>query len=122
MQTDYHRDFTNLHKMIDMVSGATKCTEASRYYLIITVIFSDFIYSCIRSYKINKTNKLATNNNSTGSYEKVMDLKILPEPSNGLVMLQTNYQVSFLPDYLFMHLTLDKLAFSFEIQNDQCCM
>ena len=65
---------------------------------------------------------LATNLIYTGRSAKVMDLKILPEPSNGLIMLQTNYQVLFLPDYLFMHLTLDKIAFSFEIQNDQCCM
>ena len=67
-----------------MVSGAKKFTVAYRYYLLSTVIFPDFIYSFIRRYKINKTNKLATKNNSTGSYAKVMDLKILPEPSNGL--------------------------------------
>ena len=108
--------------MIGMVSGATKFIAASRYYLLSSVMFPDFIYSCIRSYEINKTNKLAKKINSTESYTKVMDLKILPEPSNGLIMLRTNYQVLFLPDYLFMHLTLDKIAFSFEIQNDQCCM
>ena len=97
MQTDYHRDFTNLHKMIGMVSGATKCTEASRYYLIITVLFSDFIYSCIRSYKINKTNKLATKINSTESYERIMDHKILPEPIYVLIIFQKNYQALFIP-------------------------
>jgi len=84
--------------MIGMVSGDTKFTAASRYYLLSTVMFPDFIYAFIRSYKINKTNKLATKNNSTGSYAKVMDLKILPEPINGLIMLQKNNQALFLPD------------------------
>ena len=84
MQTDHYKEFTNFHRMIGMVSDATKFTATFWYYLLRTAIFLDFIYSCIRSYKINKTNKLATKNNSTGSYAKVMDLKILPEPSNGL--------------------------------------
>ena len=61
-------------------------------------ILLDFIYSCIRSYEINKTNKLATKINSTESYTKVMDLKILPEPTNSLIMLQKKYQALFLPD------------------------
>ena len=69
MQIDYHRDFTNLHRMIGMVSGDTKFTAASRYYLLSTVMFPDFIYSCIRSYEINKTNKLATKINSTELYK-----------------------------------------------------
>ena len=105
-----------------MVSGDTKFTAASRYYLLNTVILPDFIYSCIRSYEINKTNKLATKINSTESYTKVMNLKILPEPTNGLIMLQKKYQALFLPDQLLMHLTLDELAYSFEIQDNQCCM
>ena len=88
-----------------MVSGATKFTEATRHQLLITVIFLDFIYSCIRSYKINKSNKLAKKINSTGSYAKVMDLKSLPELRYGLIMFQKNYQVLFLPDKLIMHLT-----------------
>ena len=101
-----------------MVSGDTKFTAASRYYLLSTVMFPDFIYSCIRSHEINKTNKLAKNINSTESYTKVMDLKILPEPTNGLIMLQKKYQALFLPDQLLMHLTLDELAYPFEIQDD----
>ena len=48
--------------MIGMVSSATQFTTASRYDLFITVIFPDFIYSWNRSYKINKTNKLAKKN------------------------------------------------------------
>ena len=62
---------------------------------------------------------LATRINSTESYTKVMDLKILPEPTNRLIMLQKKYQALFLPDQLLMHLTLDELAYSFEIQDDQ---
>ena len=94
-----------------MVFGFTKFTEATRYHLLSTVMFSDFIYSCIRSYKINKSNKLAIKINSTGSYTKVMDLKILPELRNGLIMLQRNYQALFLSDRLLMHLTLNELAY-----------
>ena len=97
--------------MIGMVFGATKFTEATRYQLLNTVMFPDFIYSCIRSYKINKSNKLAIKINSTGSYTKVMDLKILPELRNGLIMLQRNYQALFLSDRLLMHLTLNELAY-----------
>ena len=86
-----------------MVSGATKFTAASRYDLLSMVNFLDFIYSCIRSYKFNITNMLAKKINSTDSYTQVVDLKILPEPINGLNMLQKNYQVLFLPDQLLIH-------------------
>ena len=81
-----------------MVSGATKFIAASRYYLLSSVMFPDFIYSCIRSYEINKTNKLAKKINSIESYTKVMDLKILPEPRYGLNMFHKNYQALFLQD------------------------
>jgi len=94
-----------------MVSSATKFTEVTRHQLLITVIFLDFIYSCIRSYKINKSNKLATKINSTGRYAKVMDVKSLPELRNGLIMLQRNYQALFLSDHLLMHLILNELAY-----------
>ena len=111
MQPDYHRKFIILHRMISMVSGATKFTEATRHQLLIIVIFLDFIYSCIRSYKINKSNKLATKINSTGRYAKVMDLKSLPELRNGLIMLQKNYQELFLSYHLLMNLTLNEFAY-----------
>ena len=81
-----------------MVSGATNFTATSRDDIHSTVIFPEFIYSWSRSYKINKTNMLATKINSTGSSTKVMDLKILPQPRNGLNMLQKNYQVLLIPD------------------------
>ena len=81
-----------------MVSGAKIFTETSRYDILSIVNFLDFIYSCSRSYKINKTNMLATKIKSTGSYTKVKGLKILPEPLNGLKMLQKNYQALLLPD------------------------
>ena len=97
--------------MIGMVFGATKFTEATRYQLLSTVMFLDFIYSCIRSYKINKTNKLSTKINSTGGYTKVMDFKILPELRNDLIMLQKNYQELFLSYHLLMNLTLNEFAY-----------
>ena len=81
-----------------MVSGATKFTATTRYYLLSTIIVPDFIYSCIRSYKIDKSNILAIRINSIECYTTVMDLKILPEPRNGLNMLQKYYQVLLLPD------------------------
>ena len=81
-----------------MVSGAKIFTEASRQNILSTVNFLDCIYSCNRSYKINKTNMLATRINSTESYTKVMDLKMLPDTRNGLNMRQKNYQALLLPD------------------------
>ena len=80
------------------VSGTKNFTKTSRYDIFSTLNFLDFIYSCSRSYKINKTNMLATKTKSTGSYTKVKGLKILPEPRNGLNMLQKYYQVLLLPD------------------------
>ena len=86
-----------------MVSGAKSFTETSRYDILSIVNVLDFIYSWNRSYKINKTNKLAKKINSTESYTKVMDLKILPKPRIGLNMLQKNYQALLLPDKLCIH-------------------
>ena len=72
--------------------------EESRHDIISTINFPDFIFVCNRSYKINKTNMLGTRINSIGSYTKDMNLNILPEPTNGLSMLQKNYQALLLPD------------------------
>ena len=98
MQTDHYKDFTNLHRMIDMVSGATKFKGASSYHLLSTVNFPDFISLGIRGYKINKIIKLLNEIISTESYTRNMDLKILPEPRYNLNMFQKNYQALFLPD------------------------
>ena len=73
-----------------MVSGAKIFTKASRQNILSTVNFLDCIYSWNRSYKINKSNMLAKRINSTESYTKVMDLKILEETRNGLNMLKKN--------------------------------
>ena len=81
-----------------MVSEATKITVTTRYDIISTVIFPEFIISWNRSYKINKTNMLATNLIYTGSSTQVIDLKILPESRNSLNM----YQALILPDQLLM--------------------
>ena len=89
--------------MIGMVSSATQFTAASRYDLFITVIFPDFIYSWNRSYKINKTNMLATILIYTESSTRVMDFKFLPEPRDRVKMLQKNFQELLLPYSLFMH-------------------
>ena len=86
----------NLYRLLGMTSGATNFTETSRWDILSTVKFPDFIYSSNRSYKIKKSNKLATKINSTESQAKVMDLKILQEPGYGLNMLQKNYQALFL--------------------------
>ena len=86
-----------------MVSETTKFTAASRHDILRLINFPDFIYSCNRSYKINKTIMLATKINSIGSSTKVMDLKILSEPRNSLNMLQKNYQPLLLPYKLLMH-------------------
>ena len=98
MQTDHYKDFTNLHRMIGTVSGATKFTEAFRHHLLSTINFPDFIYSYIRSSKINKIIKLSSKINSTESYTRILDLKILAEPRYGLNMFQKNYQALILPD------------------------
>ena len=80
MQTDHYNDFTNLHRMVDMVSDATKFTGASRYHRLCTVNFLGFISLGVRGYKINNITKLLTKIISTESYAKNMDLKILQEP------------------------------------------
>ena len=111
MQTDHYKDFTNLHRMIDMGSGATKFTGASSYHLLSTVNVSGFIFLSIRGYKINKIIKPLIKIISTESYTRNMDLKILPEPRYDLNMLRKNYQALYLPDKLIMHLNLHELAY-----------
>ena len=80
MQTDYSSYFPNLHRMIDMGSDAKNFTEASKYHLLSTVKFAGFISLSNRGYKINKIIKLLTKINSTESYTRDMNLKIVPEP------------------------------------------
>ena len=77
--------------MMGMVPAAIKIIGASIYNLLSTLIFPDFIYLCIRGYKINKIIKLSSKINSTESYTRMLDLKILPEPRYGLRMFQKNY-------------------------------
>ena len=67
-----------------MVSRAKIFTEACRNDVLSTVNCPFFIYACNRSYKINKTNMLATRINSIESSVADMGLKILPEPKNSL--------------------------------------
>ena len=74
--------------LLRLDSGVTNFTAASRHDILHSVNFPDFIYSCNMSYKINKTNMLATRTNPTGSSTTVMGLTLLPEPRNGLNMLQ----------------------------------
>ena len=88
MYADHYKDFTNLHRMIYMGSGATKFIGASNYHLLSTLNFSGFISLGIRGYKINKITKLLSKIISTESYTRNMDLKILPEPIYDLNMLQ----------------------------------
>jgi len=94
-----------------MGSDATKFRGASRYHLLSTLNFPDFIYLYIRSSKINKIIKLSLKINSTESFKRIVDLKILPEPRYGLNMFQKTYPVLVLQDKLIMHLTLHELAY-----------
>ena len=93
MQIDHYKDFINLQRMVDMVSGATKFTGAYSYHLVSTLNFPDFISLVIRGYKINKIIKLLSNIISTESYTRNMDLKISQIPRYGLKMFQNHYQV-----------------------------
>ena len=88
-----------------MVYGATNFTGASTKHLLSTVIFPDFIYLYNRGDKMNKISKLLTKIKSTGSYTRDMVLKVLPEPSHEIDILQKNYQALYTPDKLVMHLT-----------------
>ena len=111
MQSDYYKYFTNLHRMIDIGSGAAKFIKTSIYHLLSTVKFAGFISLSISGYKINKIIKLLTKINSTESYTRDMNLKILPEPRYVLNMFQKNDQALFLTEKLIIHLTLHELAY-----------
>ena len=63
MQTDHYKDFTNLHRMVVMVSDATKFTGASSYHLRSTVNFPDFISIGIRGCKIKKNHQAINQDN-----------------------------------------------------------
>ena len=80
MQTNYSNYFTNWHRRIDMGYGAIKFTEASKYHLLSTVKFADFISLSIRCDKMNTSSKLSIKINSTESYTRDIVLKILPKP------------------------------------------
>ena len=82
-----------------------KFTAATRYQLLSTVIFPDFIYLYIKGDKMNKFSKLLNKINSTKSYTRDMVLKFLPTCSHELTILQKTYQALYLPDKLVMHLT-----------------
>ena len=90
MQIDYSNYFPNLHRMIDMGSGATKFTEAYIQHLLSTVKLAGFISLSIRGNKINEIIKLLTKINSTESYTRDMNLKILPKPRYDLNMFHKN--------------------------------
>ena len=92
MQSDYYKYFTNLHRMIDIGSGAAKFIKASIYHLLSTVKFAGFISLSISGYKINKIINLSTKINSTESSTRDMILKFLPEPRYNKNMIMKNYQ------------------------------
>ena len=71
-----------------MGSGATNFMGASTKHLVTTVIYPDFIHLYSRGDKKNKISKPLTKINYTESYTRNMVLKFLPEPKNGLNMLQ----------------------------------
>ena len=60
---------------------------------------------------MNKISKLLTKINSTESYIRDMVLKFFLEPLYDLNMFQKNYQASYLPEKLIMHLTLHGLVY-----------
>jgi len=111
MQLDHYKTPQFCIERWAWFSGATKVTGAYIYHLLSTVNFPDFTYLCIRSYKINKIIKLSSKINSTESFKRIVDLKILPEPRYGLNMFQKTYPVLVLQDKLIMHLTSHELAY-----------
>ena len=103
MQTDFSNYFPNLHRMIDMGSDSTKFTKATKYRLLSTVKFPDFISLRIRGYKMNKNRKLLNKINSTESYIRDMVLKFLPEL---IFFLAEKYQALSLPEKLICIFTI----------------
>ena len=88
MQMDYSSCFTFLYRTFDIGSGATNFMGASTKHILSTEIFPDFIHLYSRGDKMNKFSKPLTKINSTESHTRNMVLKFLPEPKNGLNMLQ----------------------------------
>jgi len=85
---DYSSCFTFLYRTFDIGSGATNFMRASTKHILSTEIFPDFIHLYSRGDKMNKFSKPLTKINSTESHTRNMVLKCLPEPKNGLSMLQ----------------------------------
>ena len=71
-----------------MGSDATNFMGASTKHILSTVIFPDFTHLYSRGDKKNKFSKPLTKINSTESNTMNMVLKFLPDPKNGLSMLQ----------------------------------
>ena len=71
-----------------MVSYATNFMGAYTNHLLSTENFPDFIHLYSGGDKMNKFSKPLTKINSTESHTRNMVLKCLPEPKNGLSMLQ----------------------------------
>ena len=88
MQMDYSSCFTFLYRTFDIGFGATNFMGASTKHILSTEIFPDFIHLYSRGDKMNKFSKPLTKINSTESHTRNMVLKFLPEPKNGLSMLQ----------------------------------
>ena len=88
MQMDYSSCFTFLYRTFDIGFGATNFMGASTKHILSTEIFPDFIHLYSRGDKKNKNSKPLTKINSTESHTRNMVLKFLPEPKNGLSMLQ----------------------------------
>ena len=88
MQMDYSSCFTFLYRTFDIGFGATNFMGASTKHILSTEIFPDFIHLYSRGDKMNKFSKPLTKINSTESHTRNMVLKCLPEPKNGLSMLQ----------------------------------
>ena len=88
MQMDYSSCFTFLYRTFDIGFGATNFMGASTKHPLSTENFPDFIHLYSRGDKKNKNSKPLTRINSTESFTRDMVLKFLPEPKNGLSMLQ----------------------------------
>ena len=88
MLVDYSSCFIFSHRTFYRGSGATHFTGASTKHLLSTEILPDFIRLYSRGDKMNKFSKPLSKINSTESHTRDMVLKFLPEPKNGLNMLQ----------------------------------
>ena len=105
MQVDYSSCFTFLYRTFDMGSGATNFTGRATKHLLSTVSFPDCIHLYRRGDKKDNIRKLLNKIKSTESYTRDMVLKLLPELSHEIKILQKNYQALYHYDKLVMHLT-----------------